>query len=59
MNIGERLSECFNVKIGVHKGYVMSPCLFKVLVCYTDRVIREVKVRITGMGVRVQHTHLR
>ncbi len=47
---GERVSNYFDVGVGVHQGCVMSPWLFNV---YMDGVIKEVKARIAGAGVKM------
>ena len=44
----KRMSECFQVNIGLRQGCVMSPWLFNV---YMDGVVREVNVRVLGKGL--------
>ena len=44
------MSEWFPVRVGLRQGYVMSPWLFNL---YTDRVVREVKARVLGTGLKL------
>ena len=48
---GGRVSESFEVRIGLRQGCVMSPWLFNV---YMDGVVREVYSRVNGKGVRMR-----
>ena len=52
VKIGGKLSEYCDVKVGVRQGCVMSPWLFNV---YMDGVIKEVKARIAGIGVKMSN----
>ena len=51
VRVGGRVSESFEVRIGLRQGCVMSPWLFNV---YMDGVVREVYSRVTGKGVRMR-----
>ncbi len=43
-------SEHFEIKVGLRQGCVMSPWLFNI---YMDGVIREMKGKVGGVGVRM------
>ena len=47
---GGKISNYFDVGVGVRQGCVMSPWLFNV---YMDGVIKEVKAKIAGAGVKM------
>ena len=51
VRVGDEVSECFEVKMGLRQGCVMSPWLFNV---YMDGVVREVYARVNGMGVKMR-----
>ena len=45
-----KVSESFEVKMGLRQGCVMSPWLFNI---FMDGVVREVYSRVNGMGVKI------
>ena len=51
VRVGSKVSESFEVKMGLRQGCVMSPWLFNV---YMDGVVREVYARVNGMGVKMR-----
>merc|ERR1712121_55348 len=50
VRVGEKISESFEVKIGLRQGCVMSPWLFNL---FMDGVVREVYTRVNQAGVRL------
>ncbi len=50
VQVNGELSETFSVEVGVRQGCVMSPWLFSI---YMDGCIREIKVRVRDLGVRL------
>ena len=48
VRVGNYVSECFPVNVGLRHGYVMSPWLFNV---YMHGVVREVNIRLLGKGM--------
>ncbi len=50
VNINEETSEHFEIKVGLRQGCVMSPWLFNI---YLDGVMREVKGKVGGVGVKL------
>lgn len=48
--INEEVRESFRLHRGVRQGYVMSPCLFSLVM---DGVVREVKARVGNVGVEL------
>ena len=51
VRVGNKVSESFEVKMGLRQGCVMSPWLFNM---YMDGVVREVYSRVDGMGVKMR-----
>ncbi|MCP5003018.1 MAG: hypothetical protein GY941_03575 [Planctomycetes bacterium] len=51
VRVDGRLSETFDISVGVRQGCVMSPWLFNV---YMDGCIREMKARVGDIGVGLQ-----
>ena len=51
MRLASKVSESFEVKMGLRQGCVMSPWLFNM---YMDGVVREVYSRVTGKGVKMR-----
>ena len=47
VQVGNDVSECFPVNVGLRQGCVMSPWLFNV---YMDGVVREVMLGCLGKG---------
>ena len=50
VRVGNEVSECFPVKVGLRQGCVMSPWLFNL---YIDGVVREVNARVMGRGLKL------
>ena len=50
VRVGGKVSESFEVKMGLRQGCVMSPWLFNM---FMDGVVREVYSRVNGMGVKM------
>merc|ERR1711888_425040 len=51
VRVGSKVSESFEVRVGLRQGCVMSPWLFNI---YMDGVVREVYSRVNGMGVKMR-----
>ena len=51
VRVGSEMSDSFEVNVGLRQGCVMSPWLFNV---YMDGVVREVKMRTLGRGVKLR-----
>ena len=51
VRVGSKVSESFEVKMGLRQGCVMSPWLFNM---YMDGVVREVYSRVPGKGVKMR-----
>ena len=51
VRVGNGVSECFPVNVGLIQGCVMSPWLFNV---YMDGVVRDVNVGGLGKGLELQ-----
>lgn len=50
VRVGEKMSESFEVKMGLRQGCVMSPWLFNI---FMDGVVREVYTRVNEAGVKL------
>ena len=50
VRVGGKVSDSFEVKMGLRQGCVMSPWLFNI---FMDGVVREVYSRVNGMGVKM------
>ncbi len=50
VRVNGEVSESFIVEVGVRQGYMMPPWLF---IVYMNGCIREVKVRVGGLGARL------
>ena len=50
VRVANKLSEWFQVKVGLRQGCVMSPWLFNL---YIDGVVREVNARVLGRGLKL------
>ena len=51
LRVSCKVSDSFEVKMGLRQGCVMSPWLFNM---YMDGVVREVYIRVTGKGVKMR-----
>merc|ERR1712001_819488 len=51
VRVGSKVSESFEVRVGLRQGCVMSPWLFNI---YMDGVVTEVYSRVNGMGVKMR-----
>ncbi len=51
VKINGKISEHFEIKVGLRQGCVMSPWLFNI---YMDGVMREMKGKVGEVGVRIQ-----
>ena len=51
VRIGHRTTDWFQIRKGVHKGYILSPCLFNLL--YTENIMRNARLDEAQAGIKI------
>ena len=50
IRIGHGTTDWFQIEKGVHQGYILSPCLFKL---YAEHIMRNAGLKETQTGIKI------